>query len=301
MTQTLPSVTYPSIKHLLLDRLQVVLDLYVSDSSVLNQRNRQISLHRSKDNRRVLYVWAIALQLSKAKNIPPLEIATTLATLLRQVGSNSGTAISCEFTVHVVPPGWIHLELTEPKLAAWLQHLAQGELGGHTKNPHSLLTPRPSSSRLFAVQYAHARCCSLVQLAHREGLITLLNSPAPPAPERAPPPLFRAVAPDPIPWLNFDQIRLCHPTERALIVQLLGLLDDFYCPCPILQPIDWEKAALNLSQAFQAFYSCCRIWGEVKIQTIHLAQARLGLIMATQQILRLLLQDRLGVYAPVEL
>ena len=300
MIQRLPPVTYPSIKHLLLDRLQVVLDLYVSDSSVLNQRNRQISLHRSKDNRRVLYVWAIALQLSKAKNIPALEIATTLASLLRKVGANSGTAISCEFTVHVIPPGWIHLELTEPKLAAWLQHLAQGELGElreqgkHVKNPYSPLAPRPSSSRLFAVQYAHARCCSLVQMAHREGLITLLSSPTPPT-------LFRAVAPDPIPWLNFDQIRLCHPTERALIVQLLGLLDDFYCPCPILQSIDWEKAALNLSQAFQAFYSCCRIWGEVKIQTIHLAQARLGLIMATQQILRLLLQDRLGVYAPVEL
>ena len=293
MTQRLPSVTYPSIKHLLLDRLQVVLDLYVSDSSVLNQRNRQISLHRFKDNRRVLYVWAIALQLSKAKNIPALEIATTLATLIRKVGSNSGTAISCEFTVHVVPPGWIHLELTEPKLAAWLQHLAQGELKnwGAVENKESLFC----APRLFAVQYAHARCCSLVQMAHREGLITLKCSKAP---ERI---LFHVVAPDPIPWLNFDQIRLCHPTERALIVQLLGLLDDFYCPCPILQPIDWEKAALNLSQAFQAFYSCCRIWGEVKIQTIHLAQARLGLIMATQQILRLLLQDRLGVYAPVEL
>ena len=128
-------------------------------------------------------------------------------------------------------------------------------------------------------------------------------SPCPLAPPTrpTPPTLFLAVAPDPLPWLDFDQIRLCHPTERALIVQLLGLLDDFYCPCPIRQPIDWEKAALNLSQSFQAFYSCCRIWGEVKIQTIHLAQARLGLIMATQQILRLLLQDRLGIYAPLEL
>lgn len=301
MNQTLPSVTYPSLKQLLLNRLQAALGLYVADASVLTQRDRHISLHRAKDNRRVLYVWAIALQLSEAKNMPALEIATAIATLIRGVGSNPGAAVSCDFTVQVVPPGWIHLELTEPAIAAWLQRLAQGEkrsggAGGAGGDSFSPLAPRPSATRMFAVQYAHARCCSLLQMADREGLITLtepvLDTSAA---------VFHLVAPDPIPWLNSDQIRLCHPAERAVIAQLLGLLDDLYCPCPSRQPIDWEKAALNLSQAFQTFYSCCRIWGEVKIQTIHLAQARLGLVMATQPVLRLLLQERLGVCAPLEL
>jgi arginyl-tRNA synthetase len=328
----LPSVTYATIKQVLLNRLQAALGLYIPDASVLSQRKRHISLHRAKDNRRVLYVCAIALQLSGAKNIPALEIANAIATLIRQVESSPGSAVSCDFTVQVVPPGWIHLELTEPAIAAWLQHLAQGEQGelrelrelGENRR-----IPRPSSSRLFAIQYAHARCCSLLQMAHREGLITLEEpekragreertrgqgdkgtrgqgelspsapsaSPAPPAPSA----LFHVVAPEPIPWLNSDQkLRFCQPAEHALIAQLLGLLDDLYCPCPFRQPIDWEKAAVRLSHAFQTFYSCCRIWGEVKIQTIHLAQARLGLVMATQLILRLLLQ-RLGISAPLEL
>jgi arginyl-tRNA synthetase len=52
---------------------------------------------------------------------------------------------------------------------------------------------------------------------------------------------------------------------------------------------------------FLTFYSQCRIWGEVKTATPQLAQARLGLILATQPLLHLLLQDLLGVPAPLEL
>lgn len=278
MNHPLPSVTYPSLKQLLLSRLQAALALYVTDDSALKkQQDRRIPLHRAKNDNRVLYVSGIALQLSGDRNIPALEIATALSSKL-----------VVDITVEVVPPGWIHLEVTEPKLAAWLQYLVQGE----QMSPHLLVPPssvlessdrrkpplRLSASRLFAVQYAHARCCSLMQLAQHENLIT-----------------------HPIPWLNDHKLRFCHPAERALIAQLVGLLDDLYCPSPSHQPINWEKAALNLSQAFQTFYSCCRIWGEVKVQAPHLAQARLGLVMATQVILQLLLQDMFGVYAPLEL
>jgi hypothetical protein len=296
----LPSVTYLAIKQLLLSRLQVALGLYVSDDLVLKkQQERHIPLHRAKNDNRVLYVSGIALQLSGTMNIPPLEIATALsskivvdvANLACGAELSPGAAVSQDFTVQVVPPGWIHLELTDPAIAAWLQCLSEVELGRFTPPPLS------GSSRVFAVQYAHARCCSLVRLAHGEGLIMLKepeldNSPT----------VFLAVAPNPIPWLNCDQkLRFCHPAERALIAQLLGLLDELYYPCPSRQAVDWEKAALNLSQAFQNFYSCCRIWGEVKIQTPHLAQARLGLVIVTQAVLRLLLQDILGVWAPLEL
>ena len=312
MNHPYASVTYAAIKQLLLNRLQAALGLYVPDASVLKQQNRHISLHRAKDNPRVLYVCAIALQLSGVKNIPPLEIANAIATLVRQLESRTEAHPTCNFTVQVVPPGWIHLELTEPAIAAWLQRLSSPpnpqrgprQLSRrHRETPHNgaRVPPAhlpfcPSSSRLFAVQYAHARCCSLVQMAHREGLITLTEPD-----HRDGEAIFCVVAPDPIPWLTLDQkLRFCHPAERAMIAQVLGLLDDLYCPSPSRQPIDWEKAAFNLSQAFQAFYSCCRIWGEVKVQTIHLAQARLGLVMATQQVLRLLLQQ-LGVSAPLEL
>lgn len=243
------------------------------------------------------YVSGIALQLSRAKDIPALEIATALATLIYELSSNSDTTISQEFTVQVVPPGLIHLELTEPQLAAWLQSLVSKDgcglwvvgCGGGCPTPSA-----DTASRLFPVQYSHARCCSLVQLAHREGLIKL-KEPA----ENLPLSLSK---PDPVPWLSSDQkLRFVHPDELALIEHLLGLLDNLYCPSFPHQKINWEKAALDVSQAFQKFYSSSRIWGEVKTQTPHLAQARLGLVIATQSILQFLLQDLFGVYAPLEL
>jgi arginyl-tRNA synthetase len=61
------------------------------------------------------------------------------------------------------------------------------------------------------------------------------------------------------------------------------------------------KLASTLSNALESFYSNCRIWGEVKTQTPKLAQARLGLVAITQGLLRSLLQEKLGVPAPVEL
>lgn len=283
MNQQFSSVKYLAIKQLLVERLQAALDLYICECAIAQQLKKHIRLKRTLQAGRVLYVGAIAQQLSKTLNKPAWEIATALAQLvLRQTDGQ-------DFTVQVVPPGWIYLELTQSYLANLLQHLTQappllkrqggfGDLGDN-----------------FELQYAHARCCSILQLAHKEELIHLQR-----ADSDTKSALWLLVTPNPIGWLNFEHF-FCHPAQWALISQLLGILDDLYCPSPSRQPINWHKAALNLSQAFQTFYSQCRIWGEVKSQNLQLAQARLGLVLITQSILRLLLQDQLGIIAPSEL
>ena len=236
--------------------------------------------------------------------MPALEIATALAQLVRQQTDEQ------DFLVQVMPSGLIHLELTEPSLAAWLQRLIQApplfrareDLGDKEEisTITSLSPPSPKSSSptpLFPIQHAHARCCSLMQLAHSEGLLTLKQIDADTSAA-----LWLVVAPNPIPWLNLEQkLYLSHPTERALIAQLLALLDDLNCYFPSPKVVDWHKAGANLSQAFQSFYSHCRIWGEVKNQNLQLAQARLGLVLISQSVLRLLLQERLSAIAPLEL
>jgi arginyl-tRNA synthetase len=85
---------------------------------------------------------------------------------------------------------------------------------------------------------------------------------------------------------------------------MLTVLDNLY---PIFEvknrekPVNYFKLANTLSEAFQIFYSQCRIWGEVKIEQPKLAQARVGLILATQSLLRFILENFLNAIAPLEL
>jgi Arginyl tRNA synthetase N terminal domain/DALR anticodon binding domain len=119
------------------------------------------------------------------------------------------------------------------------------------------------------------------------------------------PQIWSLIAPNPIPWLDEDgRLRLVHPAEYNLISQLLAVLDSL---APVIEqyndekPVNHFKLANSLSEAFQTFYSLCRIWGEVKIETPKLAQARLGLVLATQSLLRFILEELLNVVAPLEL
>ncbi|MEH1773864.1 MAG: DALR anticodon-binding domain-containing protein [Nostoc sp.] len=244
-----------------------------------------------------------------------MELASTIASDISGICGDV-------FSIQIVPPGWIHFELTHSTLATWLQSLAVGSLAGlgtgdwglgtgdwglgtgdwglgtggdeGTRGQGGLLKPMPNAQ--FAVQYAHARCCSLVLLAHQEGLIKLRE----PVPNTSPA-FWDVISPNPLPWLNCDgTLRLNHLDERRLIGELIQVIDNIECP-DVSGCVKWEKVALNLSQAFEKFWSNCRIWGEVKITSPELAQARLGLLMATQSVLRYVLEENLGVFALLEL
>jgi arginyl-tRNA synthetase len=250
----------------------------------------EIPLNRSKDSARVLYVSAIALKLAKTWQQTPQTIAATVAKTLEPL---------CypDFAVKVAPAGIIELELTDPGLAVWLQRLAQTNL----PLPESrILSPVVSADRLFPIQYSHARCCSLLRMAHRDRIISIVQPDVATAPQ-----IWSLAAPNPIPWMDDrDRLRLVHPAERSLISQLLTVLDNLY---PIFEvknrekPVNYFKLANSLSEAFQIFYSQCRIWGEVKIEQPKLAQARVGLILATQSLLRFILENFLNAIAPLEL
>ncbi|MEG3844391.1 hypothetical protein [Microcoleus sp. herbarium14] len=268
----------------------------------------QIPLNRGKDSARVLYVSAIALKLAKTWQQTPQAIAAQLAETLEPLCSPN-------FAVKVAPAGIIELELTDAGLAFWLQRLAQTKL----PVPESqILSPVVCADRLFPIQYSHARCCSLLRMAHRDRLISIAQPDVATAPQ-----IWSLTAPNPIPWLDKgDRLRLVHPAERSLISQLITVLDNLApifgnCTqnnivgtrhCRLLHPdgatgidINYLKLADNLSAAFQTFYSQCRIWGEVKIETPKLAQARLGLVLATQSLLRFILEELLSAVAPLEL
>ena len=272
-------------------------------------------LNRSKDSARVLYVSAIALKLAKTWQQTPQAIAAQLAETLEP--------LCCpNFTVKAAPAGIIELELTDAGLGFWLQRLAQTKL----PVPESrILSAVVGADRLFPIQYSHARCCSLLRMAHRDRLISIAQPDVATAPQ-----IWSLVAPNPIPWLDKgDRLRLVHPAERSLISQLIAVLDNLapiFGNCTQEKPVptqnnivgtrhcrllyhsgatgidtNYLKIANNLSAAFQTFYSQCRIWGEVKIETPKLAQSRLGLVLATQSLLRFILEELLNAVAPLEL
>ncbi|WP_413171380.1 DALR anticodon-binding domain-containing protein [Anabaena azotica] len=282
------------------------LSVYTKDEAILSIGKGKIPLYQDTDAEKVLYISSLGQQLSASKNLDVTAIIRELAAYL---------SANCSeiFTVQIVPPDWIHIKLTDLTLAWWLNNLTvdssrlemmKGEIGrwGDGEN-NILLSARcslsPDSSFLrnnkksfFTIQYAHARCCSLLRLAHQEELIQLTNNDAN---------VQCFLSAQAIPWLNSDQtLRFYQLEEIRLLHQLVKMVDDLVVS-DVSSSVNWEKAALKLSQAFESFWCHCRIWGEVKIKSLELAQARLGLLIATQLVLRTVLETKLGVFAPVEL
>ncbi|WP_066378082.1 MULTISPECIES: glutamate acetyltransferase [unclassified Anabaena] len=279
-------------KQLVYGYLLTALDVYSHHRETLQIKDGKIPLHQGRDIHRVLYISGVALRLSKSHNQDALEIAQAIVSHLCDI---CGETLS----VGIVPPGWIHLELRDSFLATWLQSFAVGKSYLYSSPPGTQLSVKlHSPARLFAIQYAHARCCSLLWLAHREGLIQL-KTPSSDYSDNQP--LLSLLTTESIPWLNHEaKLRLNHPAESSLIVELVKTVDELEFP-DNGDKINWEKVGLDLSQAFEDFWCRCRIWGEVKTSLPELTQARLGLLIITQLVFRFLLVNKLGSVAPVEL
>ena len=153
-------------------------------------------------------------------------------------------------------------------------------------------SPLLMPTEIFTLQYTHARCCSLLRLAHQEGLVTLNQDQFPSD--------WRVTMPALIPWLTAEmRLLLSHPAERQLISQLFVALDAI----PSLsssRPDIILRLAQEVSQAFQSFYSARPIWGSFK-KSSELSQAQLGLVMATQRMICLLAEGLLNISIPLEL
>ncbi|NEQ19023.1 MAG: glutamate acetyltransferase, partial [Microcoleus sp. SIO2G3] len=290
--------------------LDTSLSIYTKNRLIRCTTYKNIPLSQGRDEIKIIYISGIALQLSKSEKFPAMEIANGIVS---HISANHDQ----DFKIQVVSPGWIHLEVTHPLLATWLQNLALGT-GGQINSKLKLSPSSPSSpslrhsvtpslphsltpsSSLFTAQYAHARCCSLVRLAILEGLIQqeeVNHDDSESSNQRL---LSSILTPNPIPWLNCDEkLRFHHPASYCLINELVRVVDSLAFP-NLSRSFDWEKAATSLSRAFETFWCKCRIFGEVKTASPEIAQARIGLVLATQSVLKFLLEEKLGIIAPYE-
>jgi hypothetical protein len=294
-------LAYPAIKQLALSRLKNAVDKYFVNYSQ-QQAYSIYTSYQSGDRCQVVYVSNVAFTSSKFLNVPPSEIAKDFVNVYAQTPN-----LEQYFTFAAVAPGFLHLKLTEPKLAIWLQCLPFLSLRLDSLPCPKYSHPLTNDSSLFAIQYTHARCYGLMQLAQKEGLISLEQIAANKIKSRfadfslLPPDasIMTIASPCPLPWLSLpQQLQFCHQCEYALIIQLVKAVDELCCSDLSLDY--WAKTALNLSKAFADFYRDCRIFGKTNAQNPKLAQARLGLVLGTYVVIKALLQ-RLGVFAPHEL
>jgi arginyl-tRNA synthetase len=253
--------------------------------------SQEIPVNQIKHETGITYGSAIALKLSPRLHQSPFTLAQSLCIRLNTLSSSSPLAcgtIPRDVTVQVLSSGMLQFILTDVGIAAWLEQILRC-----SKTP-TFCQNLEISSDLFQVQYSHARCCSLLRLAEREHLITL----AEPSLITGKTIKISAISSQ-ISWLNNqNKLQFTQSYDYQLLTELVEIVDALFL---FSDSTNWLKLAVQLSDSFQLFYRYCRIWGEVKQQTPELAQARLGLISITQFLLRILLEEKLGLMAYEEL
>ncbi|MEM7726961.1 MAG: glutamate acetyltransferase [Cyanobacteria bacterium P01_A01_bin.45] len=291
------SSKYIAVIKLISSSLREAINYEISSQKYTYLIEKYIHLHQGRDSSRIVYVSDIVLKLLKSQNLQDIKTAEAIASYLE-------TNKSEILTVKVVPPGLLYLEPSDLTIASCLQNLVEisfVQLGGK-KNTNEIVDETRNKmldvGSLFAVQYAHARCYSLIELAHQQNLFSWVQQET--HQEGSSPQL---IAPSPFPWLRKDGYQKLHfyLSGELLLVKKLVEVSDRLELGATRNWRDWQKLALSVSHAFDTFWAQCPLLGEVKINCIELAQARCGLVIVTQLLLKRLLEEKLRIYAPVKI
>jgi DALR anticodon binding domain len=212
------------------------------------------------------------------------------------------------------PQGWLYAEFSSESLAQWLQtlltltpHLEIQDLSSSTVP--GILSPGISSDPgLFDLQYAHARCCSLLRLGSQVGLIQLADMHS-----------FNLMSPNPVPWLTRQgELWLQTESEQNLLQSLMqfpqslcassAIYGRLHSPAPGCQTsVSWPldprivQRHQRWSQLFQSFYRDCGVLGAVQTKTLELAQVRFACLLLFKNVLGFWLNSVLQIDAPTQL
>jgi hypothetical protein len=266
----------------------------------------------------LIYQSAIAHKAAAHLRVSPETIANYITkNVASYTSSPSSTSVNsrgiCEvlMNLHIeVTAGYLKWVFLDPAIATWLSSLLLCEFPIVEPLPPKSHPLDPLSPPIFAIQHAHARCCSLLRLAHSTGL---LRSPA-----GEPLHDWQWIDPLAISWLTKDQqLRISHPAERHFISQLCTLFDTLWRHSAPADPISQTQVlqlATHLANAFHGMHQALPIWGSWEIaaadqksvpdQKSLLADRRLAhlaLIGISQRVLGWLLQQHLGIQAFTEL
>lgn len=277
-------------------------------------------IKRTRNAYPVRYISPIAHRLVANSTQPAFEVAAELVTqLLHQcqlLQHSSDLSLPIDvvqgLTIQATSQGYIQFDFSDEAIANyfnyWLHLLPNNPVppGFWSKLPFATAALH---HRIFLLQHTHARCCSLLRLAHEHHFIQL--SPATLEKQSN---YWQIAVPTALPWLTETrQFHTNHATELQLIGQLVTVLDALtdWCadsPNSSTLPASRSKGAMmlltvaeGLSQAFYESHRCWQLMGNLRTQARDRLQAHLGLILITQRLLYQLLHDQLAIEVPFQL
>ena len=253
------------------------------ENLVQSQLPQALLVKRVRNLTQIIHVSPIVHLLANQTQLPVAIVAAHLVPILQQQLQQSqlflGLPLSLEaqstLKVQAIHSGLIEFEFSDQTIALWLKQLLASKPTPQFSKPYLEV----QSEAVFAVQHSHARCCSLLRLAHSEKLI-----------------LLQALESESIGWqfsqslngLSPDLLPLT-PADRQLLSSLFGLW------AALSQPIEQPtKLLVAASQSFRQFHPDVQLFDRGSGQTQWL------LLMAIQRIIYLVL-EKLQISTPTEL
>ncbi len=253
----------------------------------------------------------LPLQLATRSPTRPIASAEEVGqALIEQLNQLPSSWLAPRYWMH--PRGWLYAEFSSDSLAQWLQallaHAPRLEIRDSSTAPSILVKGISSNPDLFELQYAHARCCSLLHLGHQARLIQLADQHS-----------FSLTLPNPIPWLTTQgELRFQTESEQKLLRSLMqfpqslcvsktvyGRLHSPEPGCQTVVPWPLNNRTIQRhrtwSQLFESFYRECGVLGTAQTKKPELAQARFASLILLKNLLKFWLNSVLQIDAPTQL
>lgn len=244
-------------------------------------------------------------QRSQTVVASPQEIGTALIAQMSQQTENPWLVPN--LSLH--PEGWLYAHFSVLELSKWLQSLLVVFPVRADTEPLLISSGVSSDPVIFQLQYAHARCCSLLRLAQQERPIHFSDRNIQLAQWTAP-----VIWQTPTGELQFQTL-----AEHQLLLALMQFPQSL-SPNKIMYgysqaalpghqtQLEWppsepylRRQAQQWSHVFLNFYGQCRILGDVQQATPELSTARLALVFILRRVLAFVLEAALQVEAPATL
>jgi hypothetical protein len=290
------SIPFPSPMQFAVNALAIV-------GADLLQRDKAIPLEPIRKGPIGQFRSAIALQSAPHFSISALDLAHQLCQALtsqweqvlsieKGAGSTcaTGTSRLLPITVWVQPPGWIFWQWSDGAIADWLATAADPEVESRSADPLIAAEALP-----FHLQYAHARCGALLQLAQVPSLT--LHSPVQATGVLAQlHPCEQAIL----------RAALCFSQQLQPTHHFIATISDTLTPWTDRSIIHWppstslkQRVSEQWVQRFEQFYAACRI-NEAELSAAH-RQVRAQAIAVMKRCLAILLTTLWDVDVPEQL